>query len=133
MHVVSDLEDDYEPVPPSTGRIPSAALYLSEPLRGALTLATLPLGMPLLALAPRGDGHGVLVLPGLLAGDGSTRLIRRFLKAKGYDVRAWRLGRNVGPTRAIMEGMPRLLGRDGRRDGRPGVGGGVEPRRHLRA
>ena len=109
MHVVSALEDGYEPEQPSTGRIPSAALYLTEPLRGAFTLATLPLGMPLLALAPRGDGHGVLVLPGLLAGDGSTKLIRGFLKTKGYDVRAWRLGRNVGPTKAIMDGMPRLL------------------------
>jgi pimeloyl-ACP methyl ester carboxylesterase len=109
MHVVSALGEGYEPTPPAVGRMPSAALYLTEPMRGLLTMATLPLGMPLLALAPRGDGHGVLVLPGLLAGDGSTRPIRRFLTAKGYDVRGWGLGRNVGPTQEIVDAMPGLL------------------------
>ena len=32
--------------------------------------------MPLLSLAPRGDGHPVLVLPGLVASDTSTRPLR---------------------------------------------------------
>ena len=34
---------------------------------------------PVLRMAPRGDGHPVLVLPGLAANDLSTRPLRRFL------------------------------------------------------
>src|SRR5581483_5053746 len=42
--------------------------------------------LPLLSLAPRGDGHPVLVLPGLIATDNSTRPLRSFLRSKGYTV-----------------------------------------------
>ena len=88
-----------EPRPPGLG------LFVTEPLRGALTLATLPAAAPFLSRAPRGDGHGVLVLPGLLASDTSTGVLRRFLERTGYVVRGWGLGRNVGPTREILTGM----------------------------
>lgn len=54
----------------------------------------------LLHTSARGDGHPVLVLPGLLAGDHSTAALRAFLVKLGYDARAWGLGRNRGP-RAI--------------------------------
>jgi len=50
---------------------------------------------PLLLRAPRGDGHTVLVLPGLLATDLSTAVLRGYLAQLGYDVRAWELGRNL--------------------------------------
>src|SRR6187549_3898883 len=52
--------------------------------------------LPLLSLAPNGDGHPVLVLPGLVASDVSTRVLRSFLKTRGYAVCGWRLGRNLG-------------------------------------
>lgn len=51
---------------------------------------------PLLSLAPRGDGHPVLVLPGLLTSDDATRPLRSFLSSKGYAVHGWELGRNCG-------------------------------------
>lgn len=60
-------------------------------------------------LAPRGDGHGVLVLPGFMATDVSTRPLRAFLRRLGYDAQPWLLGRNVGPTDAIVDGLPRRL------------------------
>lgn len=91
------------------GHRPAALLYLTEPLRGALDRAALPMAAPLLATAPRGDGHGVLVLPGLLAADGSTAPLRRFLRHRGYYVRGWRLGRNIGPTEAVLDGLPEGL------------------------
>src|ERR1039458_6027507 len=50
--------------------------------------------LPLLSLAPKGDGHPVLVLPGLVASDTSTRPLRSFLKNRGYAVSGWRQGRN---------------------------------------
>jgi pimeloyl-ACP methyl ester carboxylesterase len=62
-----------------------------------------------LAAAPRGDGHGVLVLPGMLASDGSTAVLRRFTRRLGYDTRGWDLGRNRGPTQAVLDGLPRAL------------------------
>jgi pimeloyl-ACP methyl ester carboxylesterase len=48
------------------------------------------------ALAPRGDGHPVLVLPGLGASDVSTKLLRGFLDGLGYITHPWGLGRNRG-------------------------------------
>ncbi len=98
---------------------PSAGLLLTEPIRGLADLATLMLAAPGLAAAPRGDGHGVLVFPGLLAGDSSTVPLRAFLRWLGYDVRGWNLGRNHGPTEAVLAGLPRALLDHAERTGRP--------------
>jgi len=57
---------------------------------------------PLLRLAPRGDGHPVLVFPGMGASDSSTSPLRRFLRSRGYLAHAWRLGRNLGPTPEVV-------------------------------
>ena len=54
---------------------------------------------PLIASAPRGDGHPVLVLPGLGGGDTSTRPLRWFLDRLGYRTAGWGLGTNTGPGR----------------------------------
>ena len=88
---------------------PSMPLYLTEPARGLAGLAFLPLAAGWLAAAPRGDGHDVLVLPGLLASDTSTLPLRRFLRLLGYDACGWGLGRNRGPTEAVLEQLPRAL------------------------
>ena len=74
---------------------PSKLLELLE-LRVLPELATTLASLPLLQLAPRGDRHPVLVLPGLVATDGSTHLLRAFLADRGYAVQGWGLGRNVG-------------------------------------
>src|ERR1700738_5547797 len=62
--------------------------------------------LPLLSQAPRGDGHPVLVLPGLVASDTSTRPLRSFLKNRGYAVSGWRQGRNLG----LREGVQHAVG-----------------------
>ena len=98
---------------------PSAGLFLTEPIRGLVDLAALLLAAPWLATAPRGDGHGVLVLPGLLASDASTLPLRGYLGWLGYDVRGWDLGSNRGPTEAVLAGLPRALLAQARRTGRP--------------
>ena len=95
------------------------ALLLTEPARSLAEFATLPLAAPWLSFAPRGDGHGVLVLPGLLASDSSTALLRRFLRLLGYQVRGWQLGRNLGPTDEVLDGMPALLAELAARAGGP--------------
>lgn len=65
-------------------------------------VATLPW---LTALTPRGDGHPVLVLPGLVTSDTSTIALRRFLKSKGYAAYGWELGRNFGPLPGVERKM----------------------------
>lgn len=71
-----------------------------------------------LADVPDGDGHPVVIAPGLLATDRSTWLLRRFLADRGYRVTGWQLGRNLGSieqfdslgeliaTRAATAGTP---------------------------
>ena len=87
---------------------PSRLLQLAELRAGWELAATLAL-WPLLRLGPRGDGHSVVVLPGLVASDRSTSLLRRNLAGRGYDVHGWGLGRNLGPRPGIEDGMFTLL------------------------
>ena len=56
---------------------------------------------PLLRRAPRGDGHPVLVLPGLGADDASTWPLRAYLRDLGYAVHGWQLGTNRGPREGV--------------------------------
>ena len=97
---------------------PSLPLYATEAGRALAELSLYRAALPLATLLPRGDGHPVLVLPGLLADDRSTRPLRSVLRRLGYDVHGWGLGRNIGPTARCMDGMQarvrRLHGRDGR-------------------
>jgi pimeloyl-ACP methyl ester carboxylesterase len=65
--------------------------------------------LPLLGLAPHGDGHPVLVLPGLVASDVSTRPLRAFLKSRGYAVSGWRQGRNLGLRPGVQHAMVDLV------------------------
>jgi pimeloyl-ACP methyl ester carboxylesterase len=53
--------------------------------------------------APAGDGHPVIVFPGLSASDGSTLPIRGYLQNLGYDVSGWNQGYNFGPRAGILE------------------------------
>ena len=64
---------------------------------------------PLLAFSPRGDGHPVLVLPGLGGDDMSTMPMRWFLSLLGYRTYGWELGVNRGLTHHATEGMARLV------------------------
>ncbi|HEU0203030.1 MAG TPA: alpha/beta hydrolase, partial [Burkholderiaceae bacterium] len=75
---------------------PPSKLLLALESRALLELASLGPALPWLRAAPRGDGHPVLVLPGLAASDISTRPLRCFLADRGYAAYGWRLGRNRG-------------------------------------
>ncbi len=85
-------------------RPPSRTLMLLEG-RAIHELGAFWMMMPWLHAAPKGDGHPVLVLPGLLAGDMSTRPLRSFLKTRGYAVHGWRQGSNLGLRRGVEDGM----------------------------
>ncbi len=85
-------------------RPPSPLLALTELPRALAERASLPLAAPFLRMAPRGDGHPVLVLPGFTTTDRSTAVLRHYLARLGYDVHAWELGRNLGPRAIGREG-----------------------------
>lgn len=82
---------------------------LCEQLRAVGESAAFLAALPALSVGPRGDGHRVLVLPGLMAGDLTTVGLRHVLRARGYRPHAWRLGTNIGPTRSIHDGLVRRL------------------------
>ncbi len=98
---------------------PSRLLTLAEPGRAMGELATFYALRPLLRMLPKGDGHGVLVLPGFLAGDYSTLPLRNLLRDLGYDAVGWNLGRNVrvddARVSAMMKCVDVLHGRTGRK------------------
>jgi hypothetical protein len=84
---------------------PSRLLFALE-LRAFPELGGFVASLPLLtALAPRGDGHPVLVLPGLVTSDRSTMPLRTFLKGRGYATYGWALGRNYGPLPGFEDKM----------------------------
>ena len=81
---------------------PARWLLLLEsgaPLEYAASLAA----APWLLKAPRGDGHAVIVYPGFLASDFSTRPLRRLLRTLGHDVHGWGQGRNLGARAATVD------------------------------
>jgi pimeloyl-ACP methyl ester carboxylesterase len=68
-------------------------------------LGAMAAAAPWLRLAGRGDQHPVLILPGFLADDPSTAPLRYVLRGQGYWVHGWDLGRNIGPTPYIVDGL----------------------------
>ena len=94
--------------PGSALRPPSRLLALAE-IRAVFEFAAFFAARPLLGGLPRGDGHPVLVLPGFLASDTSTRPLRGLLRDLGYDAYGWELGRNVRVDSPRVEAMVRRL------------------------
>ena len=93
----------------STAHPPHRLLALAEPGRALGELAAFYALRPMMRALPHGDGHGVLVLPGFMAGDASTRPLRSLLRDLGYDARGWNLGRNVRVDNARVEAMMTCL------------------------
>lgn len=89
-------------------RAPSKTLLISEPGRAITEFGLLPFGLPLLCTAPRGDGHPVMVFPGMGASDISTITLRTFLANKGYRVYGWDHGRNYG-SETLLETLRHRL------------------------
>lgn len=54
---------------------------------------------------PHGDGRPVMVLPGFMAGDWSTLMLRRFLRQHGHRVYGWGQGQNQGNVKKQLPGV----------------------------
>ncbi len=76
---------------------------LAMEFRAPWEFASVLAAAPALARAPRGDGHTVMVFPGLAASDTSTVPLRRFLNALGYQTLGWEQGLNFGPRAGVLE------------------------------
>lgn len=63
----------------------------------------------ILADLPRGDGHPVIVVPGLGADDGATQALREALQKLGYTVYGWGQGMNHGPASRMDAKLDALL------------------------
>ncbi|CAE7455061.1 unnamed protein product [Symbiodinium microadriaticum] len=99
--------------------IPDPAIYADCLMDAYDDLMTATAPLRLLGSAPDGDGHPVMVLPGLAAGDWSTGVLRDFLKSKGYRTYSWAQGTNRGLRMGTEEGLlARLAHIQDRNDGR---------------
>ncbi len=90
--------------------MPRPASPLRE-LTAVPELAAFWASSPLLAMAPRGRGHRVLVIPGFTAGDLTTAPLRLALRALGHRPAGWGLGANIGPDDLTVRGLMRRLDR----------------------
>lgn len=77
-------------------------------IRAPLDWATLLIGAPHLARAPRGDGRPVLLLPGYRTDGASMRPLGRYLTFLGYDVYDWGQGRNNGEVERYVHTVGEL-------------------------
>ncbi|MDP1650853.1 MAG: hypothetical protein Q8M01_22015 [Rubrivivax sp.] len=74
---------------------PSLALLGTEPFRAAMEFACHKLGKS--DDAKPGDGHPVVIFPGLGAHGGSVATLREHCRSLGYDAFDWGQGFNTGP------------------------------------
>jgi pimeloyl-ACP methyl ester carboxylesterase len=87
---------------------PSLALLATEPLRAVLDLFASRLGhLPTVD----GDGHPVIVYPGLGAGPLTTSQLRSHLKQCDFTVHDWELGVNTGPEGELDDWLQPLAER----------------------
>ena len=81
---------------------PSVFLMAME-FRAAWEFGALIPAWPVLQRAPAGDGHPVIVFPGLSASDTSTLPLRGYLQGLGYAVSGWNQSHNFGPRAGVLQ------------------------------
>jgi pimeloyl-ACP methyl ester carboxylesterase len=92
-------EHDNDSTPPRAPGLLKLALEGRAPWEFAALVAS----APWLRQLPMGDGHPVIVFPGLGVSDFSTVPMRNFLRARRYDPHPWRQGFNFGPRQGVLE------------------------------
>ncbi len=114
------IAEDEAPVEVLRRRLRAPAIPLQLAEQGVLfEIGALLAAAPWLRATGRGDRHPVLVLPGFMGDDTSTIALRSFIRSWGYWAHGWRLGSNVGPTRAVLDGIRQRLDEIHTRHGRP--------------
>jgi pimeloyl-ACP methyl ester carboxylesterase len=99
-------------------RAPNALMLLLEG-RAPWEYAAMIAALPWLKRLPRGDGHPVIVFPGLGAADITTAPLRSFLQDLGYSAYPWKQGFNFGPRRGVLDAVRTHMQRIAERHGEP--------------
>ena len=86
--------------------------------RGIFELNAFYAARLLLKRLPKGDGHPVIVFPGFVASDRSTKPMRNLLNDLGYKTLGWGLGRNLVFNTTREAEMRNLLERVYKAEGR---------------
>jgi pimeloyl-ACP methyl ester carboxylesterase len=112
-----------KPARQPTDRAPDAELQAPAPwlllleFRAPWEYAAMLASMPWLKRLPAGDGHPVIVFPGLGAADLTTAPLRGLLESLGYSTYPWMQGFNLGPREGVLEGCRQLVRRIAERHG----------------
>ncbi|HQS32131.1 MAG: alpha/beta hydrolase [Polaromonas sp. 39-63-203] len=88
---------------------PPSALLLALELRAFWEFGAVLPAWPVLARAPKGDGHAVMVFPGLSANDVSTLPLRSYVQSRGYSALGWEQGFNFGPRAGVLDQIRQKL------------------------
>jgi pimeloyl-ACP methyl ester carboxylesterase len=106
----SEAPDAFSPLHPDEWLKAPGPFRLAMEARAPWELAALFAATPWLrANAAQGDGHPVLVLPGLGASDSTTLPLRGFLRERGWTPYAWEQGFNFGPRHGVLDRCRGLL------------------------
>jgi pimeloyl-ACP methyl ester carboxylesterase len=100
--MTSSIFDRDKTARPPARRLLIEAVSAVTPMPRRVTLAAQ-------RVAPRGDGHPVLLLPAFLRGERHMQPLHRFLGDRGYAAYGWSLGVNVGPTDRVLTGIEERL------------------------
>jgi hypothetical protein len=88
---------------------PPSAWLLAMEFRAFWEASTLMPAWPVLRRAPVGDGHPVIVFPGLSASDSSTMPLRHYLGTLNYQVSGWNQGFNFGARAGVLDTVSRQV------------------------
>lgn len=92
------------PANPASSEMPPPGLgLLALEFRAPWEFTAVLPAWPALLRAPTGDGHPVVVFPGLSASDASTAPLRGYLGTIGYQPQGWNQGFNFGPRAGVLE------------------------------
>ena len=82
---------------------PPSPWLMALELRAFWEFGALLPAWPLLARATKGNGHAVMVFPGLSANDASTVPLRHYLQSLNYKPWGWEQGFNFGPRAGVLD------------------------------
>ena len=98
-------ETDCKPLHKAVVKPPSKTLLMLEFARTPWEMGAHYVARPVLSLAPKGDGHMVMAIPGFLANDLTTKAMRMYLNRCGYQTSGWKQGTNYGYSDDIGENL----------------------------
>lgn len=100
--------------------MPPWSLFFMEPIRAALEYGRMAALKP--QHPPRGDGHSVIVFPGLASDRRATAPLVNYCRELGYNACDWGRGLNTGPRGDVaqwLDDLARHVGDLGHRAGGP--------------